>query len=84
MNSPTKVAIVVALLAPVVAVPAARHFKQTGSETVALASNHPGVAAIYDPDVVNAWGNSHAPGGPLWVSDNGTNKSTLYKRSTGD
>lgn len=54
-----------------------------GFEAVYLVSNHPGVAATYDPDLVNAWGISHGPGTPLWVSDNGTNKSTLYDRKTG-
>jgi uncharacterized protein (TIGR03118 family) len=55
----------------------------TGYETVLLVSNHPGVAAHYDPDLVNAWGISHGPGTPLWVSDNGTNKTTLYDRNNG-
>jgi uncharacterized protein (TIGR03118 family) len=54
-----------------------------GFEAIYLVSNHPGLAANYDPDLVNAWGISHAPGSPLWVSDNGTNKSTLYDRKTG-
>ncbi|HEY1962714.1 MAG TPA: TIGR03118 family protein [Rhizomicrobium sp.] len=54
-----------------------------GYETVLLVSNHPGVAATYDPDLVNAWGISHGPGTPLWVSDNGTNKTTLYDRHNG-
>jgi len=54
-----------------------------GYEAVLLVSNHPGVAATYDPDLVNAWGISHGPGTPLWVSDNGTNKTTLYDRNNG-
>src|SRR5436305_10769418 len=54
-----------------------------GYETVLLVSNHPGVAATYDPELVNAWGISHGPGTPLWVSDNGTNKTTLYDRNSG-
>jgi uncharacterized protein (TIGR03118 family) len=54
-----------------------------GYETVLLVSNHPGVAVTYDPDLVNAWGISHGPGTPLWVSDNGTNKTTLYDRHNG-
>jgi uncharacterized protein (TIGR03118 family) len=55
----------------------------TGYETVFLVSNQPGVAATYDPDLVNAWGISHGPGTPVWVSDNGANKSTLYDRHDG-
>ena len=54
-----------------------------GYDTVLLVSNHPGVAATYDPDLVNAWGISHCPGTPLWVSDNGSNKATLYDRNNG-
>ena len=50
---------------------------------VPLVSDQPGVAANTDPDLVNAWGVSHAPGGPNWVSDNGTNRATIYDRNTG-
>ncbi|HZZ34496.1 MAG TPA: TIGR03118 family protein [Caulobacteraceae bacterium] len=32
-----------------------------------------------DPLLVNAWGLSQAPGGPLWVANNGTGTSTLYR-----
>ena len=51
---------------------------------VNLVSNIPGVAPLTDPDLVNAWGlaatpgTDQAPGSPLWVSDNGTDKTTLY------
>jgi uncharacterized protein (TIGR03118 family) len=54
----------------------AAHFTVTN-----LVSDQPGVAANTDPDLVNAWGLSHAPGGPLWVADNGTDKSTIYDSS---
>jgi uncharacterized protein (TIGR03118 family) len=43
-----------------------------------LVSDIPGRAQITDPNLVNAWGASYGPGTPLWVSDNGTNVSTLY------
>jgi uncharacterized protein (TIGR03118 family) len=49
-----------------------------------MVSDVPGAAALTDPDLVNAWGLSAspgtdaAPGSPLWVSDNGTDKTTLY------
>jgi uncharacterized protein (TIGR03118 family) len=43
-----------------------------------LVSDIPGVARITDPNLVNPWGVSELPNGPLWVSDNGTNVSTLY------
>jgi uncharacterized protein (TIGR03118 family) len=43
-----------------------------------LVADTPGQAQITDPNLVNAWGASYGPGTPLWVSDNGTNVSTLY------
>jgi uncharacterized protein (TIGR03118 family) len=46
-----------------------------------LVSDVPGVAPTTDPGLVNPWGTSELPGGPLWVSDQGTGVSTLY---TGD
>ncbi|MFL5259635.1 MAG: TIGR03118 family protein [Hyphomicrobiales bacterium] len=52
-------------------------------EVVPLVSDQAGVAAHRDPDLVNAWGVAHAPGGPNWVADNGTDKSTVYDRTTG-
>jgi uncharacterized protein (TIGR03118 family) len=36
-----------------------------------------------DPNLVNAWGLSHGPTSPLWVSDNGANVSTLYTTQAG-
>ena len=51
---------------------------------VNLVSNQPGVAPLTDADLVNAWGlaaspgTDQVPGSPLWVSDNGTDKATLY------
>ena len=54
-----------------------------GYKVVNLVSNQVGVAQNQDPDLVNAWGIAHGPGGPLWVSDNGTGKSTVYDRVTG-
>jgi uncharacterized protein (TIGR03118 family) len=53
---------------------AAPHFAITK-----LVSDQAGVAAHTDPALVNAWGISHAPGGPLWISDNGTDQSTIYQ-----
>lgn len=44
----------------------------------ALVSNQKGVAPHTDPNLVNAWGIAYFVGGPFWVSDNGTGKSTLY------
>ena len=36
------------------------------------------LAPLTDPDLKNAWGLTSGPTSPWWVSDNGTNKSTLY------
>lgn len=43
-----------------------------------LVSDLPGVAAHQDADLVNPWGIDFGPGGPIWISDNGTAKSTIY------
>jgi uncharacterized protein (TIGR03118 family) len=42
-----------------------------------LVSDLPGVAEFQDPDLVNPWGMATG-GGPIWVSDNGSDLSTLY------
>ena len=46
-----------------------------------LVSDIPGVARKTDPNLINPWGMSEFPNGPLWVSDNGSNVATIY---TGD
>lgn len=79
MKRPLTVAVGV-LLASVAAV---AHGAPTTFQILPLVSDQAGVAPNTDPDLVNAWGLSQAPGGPLWVSDNGTNLSTLYDRVTG-
>jgi uncharacterized protein (TIGR03118 family) len=43
-----------------------------------LISDIPGVARITDPNLVNPWGQATNGGSPLWVADNGSDKSTLY------
>jgi uncharacterized protein (TIGR03118 family) len=43
-----------------------------------LTSDISAVAAFHDANLVNPWGLSISPGGPWWVSDNGTGLSTLY------
>ena len=52
--------------------------KPTGFTVNPLVSDQPGVAPVTDPDLVNAWGLTSSPTSPWWVSDNGTDKSTLY------
>jgi uncharacterized protein (TIGR03118 family) len=46
-----------------------------------LVSDLPGVAAVTDPHLVNAWGMSHSATSPWWISDNGAGVSTLYNGS---
>ena len=48
-----------------------------------LQSDVPGLAAATDPDLVNGWGISRSATSPWWVSDEGTDKSTLYNGNTG-
>jgi uncharacterized protein (TIGR03118 family) len=49
---------------------------------VNLVSDDASVAASqHDANLVNAWGLAFRPGGPWWVADNGTGKSTLYDGS---
>ena len=43
-----------------------------------LLSDIPGVARNTDPNLVNPWGMAAGPTTPIWVSDNGTDKTTLY------
>lgn len=47
-------------------------------QQVNLVSDMPGVAALQDGDLVNAWGMSFSSTSPFWISDNGTGKATLY------
>jgi uncharacterized protein (TIGR03118 family) len=49
-------------------------------QQINMVSDVPGVAPLTDPDLVNAWGLSASPSSPLWVSDNGTDKTTLYQK----
>lgn len=51
-------------------------------EIVGKIADQPGVAPVTDPSLVNAWGLSAAPGGPLWVANNGTGTSTVYDNSS--
>ena len=68
------------------AVPASAH--TTAYRQINLVSDQPGKAPLKDPDLVNAWGlaaspgTNAAPGSPLWVADNGSDKATLYTGAT--
>lgn len=71
-------AAVAAALSVVVAGPASAAGTGTFHQ-VNLVSDQPGVAALTDPSLVNAWGMSHGPNTPIWVSDNGADVTTLYR-----
>ena len=43
-----------------------------------LVSNEPGEAPVIDSKLVNGWGIATAGSSPWWVSDNGTDWSTVY------
>jgi uncharacterized protein (TIGR03118 family) len=43
-----------------------------------LVSDGAATAVVTDPALVNGWGLTAGPTTPWWVSDNGTNSSTLY------
>jgi uncharacterized protein (TIGR03118 family) len=45
---------------------------------VNLVADVPGVAKITDSHLVNAWGLSQGPTTPVWVSDNGTDATSLF------
>jgi uncharacterized protein (TIGR03118 family) len=56
-------------------------YAQNGYVQTNLVSDIPGLAAHTDPNLVNPWGIASSAGSPFWVSDNGTNVSTLYNTS---
>jgi uncharacterized protein (TIGR03118 family) len=67
--------------AAAVAIPIATAVSQTGAEyqQTNLISDIAGVARITDPNLVNPWGQAASATSPLWVSDNGSDVSTLYR-----
>jgi uncharacterized protein (TIGR03118 family) len=66
------------LAALIAAAPASASPPNGGYEVHNLVSNVAGVADKVDPNLVNAWGLAAGPTSPWWVSDNGTDVSTLY------
>jgi len=46
-----------------------------------LVSDDPGMAALVDPNLKNAWGMAQSPTSPIWVANNHSNTATIY---TGD
>jgi uncharacterized protein (TIGR03118 family) len=73
----------IALLLGVAAPAAARNVNADNLYGVHfLFSDVPGLAAHTDASLVNGWGISHLPASPWWVSNNGTDTSTLYNTQT--
>jgi uncharacterized protein (TIGR03118 family) len=71
--------LVVPILVLLLAGPAgARGANQNSYDKTKLVSDQAGVAAHQDANLVNAWGLAAGPTTPWWVSDNGTDLSTLY------
>jgi uncharacterized protein (TIGR03118 family) len=74
--------VLAAVLCPALQVPAAAQSEAPiatvpGYQVTKLVSNGSG-APHKDPNLVNAWGIAYFPGGPFWLSDEGSGKSTLY------
>ena len=53
----------------------------SGVTVTGLTSDTAAPPLATDPHLVNAWGMSFAPGGPWWISDNGTGLTTVYDGS---
>lgn len=49
-----------------------------GNQAVAQYTLTSLVTTSGDPNLVNAWGMAYASGGPFWIADEGTGKSTVY------
>ncbi len=85
---PAAAAVAAAALATMAAAASPAGAGQARFHQVNLVSDIPGVAPLTDPDLLNAWGlaatpgTDQAPGSPLWVSDNGSDKTTLFAGAT--
>jgi uncharacterized protein (TIGR03118 family) len=76
--------VVAAVIASIGATPVHANSAVAGDQfrAVRLVSDIPGAAHITDPNLVNAWGLAASPTSPLWVANNGTSTSTLYRGVT--
>jgi len=73
---------VLALVAPATAAAHGHghgHGGRNAFEQRNLISDIAGVARITDRNLVNSWGMAAGPSTPLWVADNGSNVSTVYR-----
>ena len=71
--------LLIAVSCVIASVPLSRA-EATGYLQTNLVSDKPAAAAAAhtDSNLVNPWGVAFFPGGPFWISDNGTGVSTLY------
>jgi uncharacterized protein (TIGR03118 family) len=53
-------------------------------KVINLVSDIPGLAPTLDANLVNPWGTSELPDGPLWVSDQGSGNTSVYVSGLGD
>ncbi|HEX4490665.1 MAG TPA: TIGR03118 family protein [Acidimicrobiia bacterium] len=71
------------LVAAAAAPAAAGHSAPDNRYTVTnLVSDQPGVAQLTDSNLQNAWGLAAGPATPIWVANNHTDSSTVYKGGT--
>src|SRR5271155_5517962 len=78
MNSKILLALGISLLASATVADAA------GYKITPLVSDVSGKAPNTDPQLVNAWGLAQfSDSDPVWVSNNNSNTSTFYNRTTG-
>src|SRR5436190_30952 len=54
------------------------HHKSNRLRQINLVSDLPGVAALQDGNLVNAWGISFSASSPFWVSATETGRAVLY------
>jgi uncharacterized protein (TIGR03118 family) len=74
----TAIAVAVLSLALVAAAPLPGAPPGDSYTVTPLASDIPGVAPTFDPNLVNGWGLARSSTSPWWVADNGTDKTTIY------
>jgi uncharacterized protein (TIGR03118 family) len=53
-------------------------FPATSYTVTNLVSDVPGMAAMTDPNLINAWGLDRGPGFPWWVNSNGNGTARVY------
>ena len=73
------IVVALALGSALVAVSPLAAAERNSYKVTPLVSDQAGLATHTDPNLVNAWGLTSSATSPWWVSDNGTDLSTLYR-----